>query len=224
MPCGRTGAHPPGVKMGMRGTFAAGVVLLSACGASSPTGGPVGVTSPAPTATSEPTAAAEEGLPQRGLPGARGGSPGEYGWTGRLGSGSEDWVGRPNSGMHWVTGDEGDPSSFREAAAMFFANEESCFGSRDAATVPVMVAGYDGAYLEPYEPPIAFNNVGDEITRAYELNVGSGKLCVYVTWHPTTTPEELASTLAILDTLLAEQRGDGSILINFTLTEIWDTG
>jgi hypothetical protein len=127
--------------------------------------------------------------------------------------------------MHWVTGGEQDASAAREAAAIFFAHDDWCFAPADAVpVVPVTVAGYEGNYLEPYEPPVAFNNVGDEITRAYELKVGSGNLCVYVTWHPTTTAEELDSALAILDTLRAERRQDGTIRITFTLMDRWDTG
>ena len=87
------------------------------------------------------------------------------------------------------------------------------------------VAGFEGAYLEPYEPPVTFaRDEGDETTRAYELKVGSGNLCVWVTWNPTTTAEERASALGVLDTLRAEQREDGSIRIVFTLTDRWDTG
>jgi len=119
--------------------------------------------------------------------------------------------------MHWVT-DDG------EAAAMFFAHEDSCFDRADGVPVSVAVAGYESAYLEPYEPPVVFNGVGDEITRAYELKIGSGTLCVYVTWHPTTTADELDAALGILDTLRAEYREDGSIRITFTLTDRWDTG
>jgi len=119
--------------------------------------------------------------------------------------------------MHWVT-DDG------EVAAMRFAHRHSCFRSADAATVPVTVAGYEGAYVEPYEPPVTFVGVGDEITRAYELKIGSGNLCVYVTWHPTTTADELDAALGILDTIRAEYRDDGSIRIVFTLTDSWDTG
>lgn len=119
--------------------------------------------------------------------------------------------------MHWVT-DNG------EVAAMQFARRDSCFRGSGAVLVPVTVAGYEGAYLEPHEPPVVFNRVGDEVTRAYELNIGSGTLCIYVTWHPTTTADELDAALGILDTLRAEYREDGSIRINFTLADRWDTG
>jgi hypothetical protein len=119
--------------------------------------------------------------------------------------------------MHWVT-DNG------EVAAMRFARRDSCFRGADVVTVPVTVAGYEGAYVEPYEPPVVFVGVGDEITRAYELKIGSGTLCIYVTWHPTTTADELDRVLGILDTLRAEYREGGSIRINFTLMDRWDTG
>ncbi len=158
---------------------------------------------------SSTTTATAGTLPPLDLPGTRAVEPGEYGWTGGPGS---------RAGMHWVTPDH-------EAAAMHFAVEDSCFArSADAVPVPVTVAGYDGAYLEPYEPPVVFSDVGDEVTRAYELQIGSGTLCIYVTWHPTTTADELAATLGILDTLRAEHRDDGRIRINFTLADRWDTG
>jgi hypothetical protein len=170
------------------------VLAMAGCGASDPSQSPNSSTTTATAGT----------LPPLDLPGTRGGEPGEYGWTG------------PGSrGMHWVTDDE--------AAAMHFAVEDSCF-ARSADAVPVTIAGYDGAYLEPYEPPVVFSDVGDEVTRAYELQIGSGTLCIYVTWHPTTTADELAATLGILDTLRAEHRDDGRIRINFTLADRWDTG
>ena len=122
--------------------------------------------------------------------------------------------------MHWVTGDG-------EVAVMRFLSPRetrACFRSAEVVRVPVTIAGYEGAYLEPFLPPVTFVGVGDEITRAYELTIGSGTLCIYVTWHPTTTADELDRVLGVLDTLRAEHRDDGSIRINFTLMDGWDSG
>jgi hypothetical protein len=120
--------------------------------------------------------------------------------------------------MHWV--EDGG-----EVANMIFAVEDSCFTpDSDAAPVPVTIAGFEGSYLEPAEPPAPFENVGDATTRAYELTIGAGTLCVYATWHPTTTADQVAATLAIVDSLRAEHHEDGGIRINFTTTARWDTG
>ena len=190
--------------------LAASVVLLGACGTNLPTDGPARLPSATPPAIPEPSVATAEGLPELSFPGPRAGGPGEYGWTGRPGQGAS---------MHWVT-------DGREAAVMRFLspNREACFRSAPSVRVPVTIAGYDGAYLEPFLPPVIFNGVGDELTRAYELTIGSDLLCVYVTWHPTTTADELDAALGILDTLRAEYREDGSIRITFTLEHGWDTG
>ena len=137
---------------------AVAVIAVIVVGASFLTGRLAGVPTPTPTWTPEPTVSAWD-LPALTLPGARGGAPGEYGWTGYSGAGA---------GMHWVT-------ESGEVAAMRFANRISCFRGADVVTVPVTVAGYDAVYVEPYEPPVTFiRGMGDETTRAYGLKIGSG--------------------------------------------------
>ena len=91
------------------------------------------------------------------MPGPRAGAPGEYGWTGRPGlapgcTGSQTTA-RPPSCVSSPTG--------------------IVLPKCGRGTVPVTVAGYEGAYLEPYQPPVTFVGMGDEITRAYELKIGS---------------------------------------------------
>lgn len=100
-----------------------------------------------------------------------------------------------------------------------------CFaGGENLRPIPVTVAGYDGTYVEPYEPAVEFSGVGDEITGAYALAVGARTLCVYLTWHPTTTQDELDAAREILESIRAEEAGDDGIRINFTLPSGWDTG
>ncbi len=94
----------------------------------------------------------------------------------------------------------------------------------DSQTTPVRVAGLDGVFVEPYEPAVGFSQVGDEITRGYALAVGDRTLCVYLTWHPTTTQAELHSAMDILTTLRAQPIGRDGIRITFTLPDGWDTG
>jgi hypothetical protein len=119
--------------------------------------------------------------------------------------------------MHWVVGD-------REAAAIFFAVGPRCLAaSENQQAVPVSIAGMDGVSIEPYQPPIAFNNTGDEITRGHALSVGEGTLCVFLTWHPATTDGELATAAEILESIRAEPIGE-RVRITFTLPEGWDTG
>lgn len=173
--------------------------------------------------TAEPSAAesatvssaAVPSLPNLGLPGMSPNEPaGEYGWeTGQLAS-----------GMHRVIESE-DPS--RESTAMLFESGPDCLGAawdeRDAADV--RVAGFDGTLIEPYEPVKTFiTPKGDEITRAYALAVQDRTLCVFVTWHATTTEDELQEALDVLETIRAEAFGADGVRIVFTLPAGWDTG
>lgn len=123
--------------------------------------------------------------------------------------------------MHRVIGGGNDA---REATAMLFAVGADCLTASREQQTPVRVAGFNGVSVEPYEPPVQFGYVGDEITRAYALGVGDRTLCVYLTWHPTTTEEELDAVVRILDTLRAEPIGEDRIRIVFTLEDGWDTG
>ena len=98
----------------------------------------------------------------------------------------------------------------------------------DEPTQQVNVAGFDGVYAEPYEPAVTFTGPeGDETTRAYALAVGERTLCVYLTWHATTTAEERAALLQIVETIRAEHIQNGrrdSVRVIFTLDEGWDVG
>lgn len=168
---------------------------------------PSAVPEVSPTPTPEPAGS----LPALRFPSTRGGS-GEYGWGGFPGA---------RGGMHRVVG---DGNGAREATAMFFEVGADCLKASREQQTPVRVAGFDGVSVEPYEPPVPFNNVGDEITRAYALAVGDRTLCVYLTWHPATTDDELAAAVRILDTLRAEPIGENQVRIVFTLEDVWDTG
>jgi hypothetical protein len=77
--------------------------------------------------------------------------------------------------------------------------------------------------IEPYQPAVTFVDRGDEITRAHAISVGEQTLCVFLTWHPSTTDNELATAAAILDTIRAEPIGE-RVRINLTLPQGWDTG
>lgn len=165
-----------------------------------------------PSASRAPIPSAAATLPRLSLPRSRGGPPGEYGWEGGAGE---------RAGMHLVIEDPGD---IREATAMIFAVGADCLTASREQRTSVRVAGFDGVSVEPYEPPVPFNNVGDEITRAYALAVGDRTLCVYLTWHPTTTTDELGAAVRILDTLRAEPIGEDRIRVVFTLEDEWDTG
>lgn len=155
-------------------------------------------------------------LPALRLPGTTASPAGEYGWEG--GPGERPWGG----GMHQVIEDGNDA---REATAMLFAVGAGCLTANQEQLAPVRVAGFGGVSVEPYEPPVAFGGPdGNEITRAYALAVGGRTLCVYLTWHPATTADELDAAVKILDTLRAMPIGADRIRIVLTLEDGWDTG
>jgi hypothetical protein len=166
-----------------------------------------------------PGAVPEPTLPALDLPARIGPSPaGDYGWQGGPGDGAF---------MHLVVG---DGVSSREATEMTFAVGADCLGAfQGQQEVSVRVAGFEGKSVEPYEPPVPFGTRGggqdgDEITRAHALDIGDRTLCVFLTWHATTTVEELDAAEKILDTLRAEPVGEDQIRVTFTLEEGWDTG
>jgi hypothetical protein len=160
-----------------------------------------------------PPAIASASLPALRLPSTHVSPAGEYGWEGAPGG--------SRAGMHRVTG---DGSGAREATAMLFAVGAECLTPSEEQQLPVRVAGFDGVSVEPYEPAVGFNQVGDEITRAYALAVGDRTLCLYLTWHPTTTDDELDAAVKILDSLRAQPIGEDRIRIVFALDKGWDTG
>ena len=161
------------------------------------------------------SSAAVPSLANLGLPGMSPNEPaGEYGWE----------TGQAPSGMHRVIEVEEPP---RESTAMLFASGPECLGDawddRDARDV--RVAGFDGVVVEPYEPVKTFNPPkGDEVTRAYALAVQDRTLCVFVTWHSSTTEDELREAVEILDTIRAEPIGSNGVRMTFTLPAGWDTG
>ena len=118
--------------------------------------------------------------------------------------------------MHKVT-------SKGEVAVLTFAVD--CIAGERPGAIPVRVAGLEGVSVEPYLPPVGFGNpLDDAVTRAYALAVDARTLCVFLTWHASATDAELAAAEAILDTIRAEQTPGGSIRVNFTLENGWDTG
>ena len=145
-----------------------------------------------------------------GLPGARGGPAGEYGWEGGPGA---------RTGMHKVTEAAGG-----EVTALIFGVGPDCLaGGGGPEAVPVRIADLDGVSIEPYEPPVMFAG-DDAITRAHALAVADRTLCVFLTWHPTTPAEDLAAAEDVLDTIRAVPVGEDHIRITFTLDTGWDTG
>lgn len=154
------------------------------------------------------------------LPGTSASPAGVYGWDGQPGEGA---------GMHWFP-QEGLDS--REAIAMRWSVGPDCLSvapgavaSQEHGPVPVRLAGHDGIAIEPYLPPVGFSSgLEDATTRAYELAVGDRTLCLWLTWHETTTDEELDEADRILDHLRVEPLGDGRIRVMFTLGPGWDTG
>lgn len=163
--------------------------------------------SPLPTTPSaEPSASM---LPDLPLPGFGPAPPGQYGWT------SSD-LGR--DGLHHVLRDGS------EISLMFSTFD--CFpapGNEDP--VSVTIAGLNGLYLEPYEPPVTFGGPnGGETTGAYALPIGDQTLCVYLTWDPTTPPDQLEAGRKVVESIRGQSIGDYTIRITFTLPGGWDTG
>jgi hypothetical protein len=153
-------------------------------------------------------------LPNLSLPGMGLNEPaGEYGWTGVLGQ---------TGGMHRVVEDGRDGRDFRQTQLIFSVLDE-CFAPSSGD--PVTVAGLDGLYVEPYEPPRTFIGPrGGETTGAYALPIGDRTLCVYLTWDPATTPDELEAGRQVVESIRGQPFGPNGIRINFTLPAGWDTG
>ncbi|HLC03113.1 MAG TPA: hypothetical protein VJK02_08765 [Anaerolineales bacterium] len=195
------------------GLAAAAVILVVLIGIKALEGPNPGGPGPAPSdspASPDPSAQVLRAL---GLPGARGGPPGEYGWTGALGS---------STGMHSVV--EG-ASEFRQTQ-ITFAVENECFaGGEGPEPVRMTVAGLDGLYVEPYQDPgVLFVARGGERTGAYALPIGDRTLCVYLSWDPATTQVELDAALRVVESIRGQPFGPDGIRINFTITTLWDTG
>lgn len=164
-----------------------------------------------PSPSAAPVDPSPSALPALGLPGARGGSAGEYGWTGALGS---------RTGMHKVVS-EGQTQ-------MIFAVENDCFARGEGAEpVSQTVAGFDSLYVEPYEGPnVLFmpERRARATTGGYQIAIGDRTLCVYLTWDATTTPAELEAAREVLGSIRAQPFGENGIRLVFTLPDGWDTG
>ena len=148
-------------------------------------------------------------LPDLWLPGAGLNEPaGEYGWTGALGA---------SAGMHHYPDTGGQTQ-------IVFAVENDCFGA-GGDPVAMKAAGLDGLYVEPYEDPsVLFFSQGGETTGAYALPIGDRTLCVYLSWDPATTEEELAAGRQIVESIRGQPHGEDGIRINYTLPARWDIG
>ena len=169
-----------------------------------------------PEQSPEASAGPAATLPPLTLPGSRSNAAGEYGWTGALGS---------FSGMHTVIEDSSSPDQFRQIQ-LTFAVEDGCFANRTDVD-PVTVAGFDGLYVEPYEDPAVLfmpREGAETTTGAYALAVGDRTLCLYLTWDPGSTQDELEAARQVLESLRAQPFGPDGIRINFTLPRGWDTG
>ncbi len=179
--------------------------------------------SAAPTMTARPSQSHKpvptaSPLPLLPMPGARFATPGEYGWTGALGS---------KTGMHNVIVDPKAPDDSRQTQ-LVFAVQTACFPrATGARPTPVTVAGLNGLYLEPYDDPDVLFTIDREVgatTGAYALSIGDRTLCVYVTWDAATTPDELSAVRQVVESLRGQPFGQDGIRIVFTLPAGWDTG
>ena len=201
------------------GLAAAAVVLVAMVGiyfVGPRVGGPTDATpSPSAAESGAPTRSSPEPpasmLPGLGLPGARGGPPGEYGWAGSLGS---------RAGMHRIVESR--------QTQLVFAVENDCFADGvGSEPVAIAVAGLDGLYVEPYEDPgVLFMPApqAGETTGAYALAIGDRTLCVYLTWDAATTQVELDAARQVVESIRGQPLGQNGIRINFSTTGGWDTG
>jgi hypothetical protein len=187
-----------------------------------PPGGGPGVaptTSPEPTVTAEPSVAVHSPstLPALPLPGNGPSRAGDYGWTGARGY---------TAGMHHVVVKQTGSSQTQ----LWFAIEDDCFAyGTDGEPESLTVAGLDARYFEPYlDPNVMFIGRGAprgaETTGAYALPVGDRTLCVYLTWDPTTTQEQLEAARQVVESIRGQPFGPNGIRIIFTLPEGWDRG
>ena len=182
--------------------------LATAC-----SGVPVAEKSVEPT----PSVAESPGWANR-MPGTTASPAGVYGTT-VLPPSWGSW----SAGMHSVVV---DGTEFRQTA-ITFAAEVDCFaGGTGPEPVPVTIAGLDGMYVEPYEDPsVLFGSPRAGVTTgAYALPIGDRTLCVYLTWDPATTPDELEAARQVVESIRGQPFQEHGIQINFTLPAGWDTG
>ena len=196
------------------------LALATAC-----TGAPVTVEESAkPTASASESIAQTSGsvepsastLPNLDMPLAHSSPAGEYGWTGPPGS---------STGIHNVVvlADGG-----YRMTQLVFAVQNDCFASGEGpAPIPVTVAGLQGTYVEPYDGPgVLFmpEREDGQTTGAYALPIDDLTLCIYLTWDPSTTADELDAARQVVESIRGQVHGEGGIRIIFTLPEGWDTG
>jgi hypothetical protein len=155
------------------------------------------------------------GLPALTMPGARSGPAGDYGAT---------LLPTAIKGLHKVV-DEGN-NEFRQTQLVFTVLDD-CFAAGDGPDpVPITVGDLDGRLVEPFSAPreALFFRRGEETTAAYALGVDGSNLCVYLSWDPTTTPEELDAARAVVESIRAEPHLPAGVRIVFTTDSGWDTG
>jgi hypothetical protein len=108
---------------------------------------------------------------------------------------------------------------------LVFGVSANCF-REGGDPVAVTVAGLDGLYVEPYEDTsvlFAGRRVG-ATTGAYALPIDDRTLCVYLTWDPAITPDQLREAREVVESIHGEPHGEDGIRINFYLDGGWDTG
>ena len=154
-------------------------------------------------------------LPDLAMPGTRSSPPGEYGWTGELGS---------RTGMHVVVQMAG---GYRQTQIVFAVDDDCFAGGEGSEPVPVTVAGLDGSYVEPYDGPgVLFmpEPESGQTTGGYAVPIGDRTLCVYLTWDATTTTDELAAARQVVESIRGQAFGPNGVRIIFMLPEGWDVG
>jgi hypothetical protein len=160
------------------------------------------------TPTESPSASL---LPGLGMPGTRSSPAGEYGWT------------CCRTGPNWMHNVVGSGQT-----QLQFAVKDDCFVGEGPEPIAVTVAGLDALYVEPYADPDSVFFFGGyrgvETTGAYAIAIGDRTLCVYLTWDPETTPEELSAARQVVESIRGQPWGEDRIRIIFTLAAGWDTG
>ena len=183
-------------------------------------------TNPGESPAGTPSASAEPSislLPALSLPtyGQRN-RPGEYGWT---------LARESRGGMLNVVGDGDD---FRQTQIVFSVGSiyNDCFpGIRGAQPDSMMLwhgdTWYDAWYVEPFEAEsprdVMFLPRGGETTRAYAIPIEDRMLCVYLSWDPTSTPDEIDAAHSVISSIRALPFRSG-VRIVFTTEGGWDTG
>ena len=160
-------------------------------------------------------------LPELGLPDARPNQRGgQHGWTGAL---------HATGWMHRVIENRCSPG-YRQTN-LAFRVESDCFtdvlDAAGAEPEEVIVAGVDALYLEGHTTNRSImlpSPEGGETTAAYALPIDGRTLCVYLTWDPATTQDELNAARGVVESIRGEADGLNGVRIIFTLTGGWDTG